>query len=223
MASRQSIIDLIRELNLSIPEEQAGAIAGSCGDFYAERVIKAMSLEDEKDRTAKKLLAIIKKHSKVEKRSFCGHCNDSILYLLDRELWNTLHRPILETTIFAPKAGVDCPVCGKNKSQAQAVINAMDDEERGWTWVLLYDFYHNRIIQPGETAMPAAEFEPSAFWQIQLNPFLTVPMRNCLEWCEGKRIVSVPKPADAPRTEGEIKEIAQEYIRMGAAKMKVTL
>lgn len=166
----------------------------------------------------------INKHSREQVKQYCGKCQDTWIPLLDWHLWKELGEPTYKHTVFMHKRSYPCPVCQKSE-RTQKALDDMTETQRGWCYVILYDFYANALFAPdpigkdehGKPLYPPPptieSFDPAKLWGLHLNPLLTPEQMAVMQWVNAKHVIPEPHAKMRPRINPMA--AAEQFIAVG--------
>lgn len=164
---------------ICLTEKQLTGIAATTPPVAdVERIANELNSLDAP--TAKDLKRLLLKQKRIpSEKAYCGHCHEGFVPILNRYLFNLSGRPEYTTSVGLPRSFVSCPNCGKERDALQKVLVTMDEVERGWSWVLLYEFARYRNMDPAHFTEWDAT---SAYPHLDIEPVLNTTQGQVLEW-----------------------------------------
>lgn len=150
-------------LNLSQQQQDSIAVAvANAPNVDLERIVLRLGLKD-KIRVRDIVAAFFEKTRRTSAER-CGKCRDGWLPMFDWKLWRNCGKFPITSIILIPKLNASC-TCGTDPGRYQDRIHVMDDEERAWTYVILYDYW---VYALGNLT-PPDEFSPQDIWKIEIE------------------------------------------------------
>jgi hypothetical protein len=229
MASANTIKRLLDDLRLVIPRHGFNKIVEKTKsddkwDYAA--VFDKLSAMDEPEHDA-----IIDTINNTRTK-LCGKCMDTWIPILDRFAFREAGSPTYQHTLWLPKVSAPCPNCSsRDKGHIQAQIDShMSETERGWCYVILYDFYANALFAPdpigkdehGKPLYPPPptieSFDPAKLWGLHLNPLLTPEQMAVMQWMNAKHVIPAPHAKMRPRINPMA--AAEQFIAVGEKVMR---
>jgi len=171
MAHRSTVNKIVVAVSAAISDEQIDAISATTpNDFDVDAAINKLIAQGKKINPKDIVDAI--KQSPMQRPEPCQRCDYPFgIPILDKYV----HREAQAEGrgeyewLTIPTTYVFCPNCS-GSTRAIALIDRMSDEEKAWTWLLLYDFFIHKLRGTAKIDT----FRPQDYWcGIEINPILT--------------------------------------------------